>query len=109
MFAYELAASRRTAADIATTAATVATAAATVATAAETAVAAAAPDDDQQNDDPAAVAAAKAVIAHIGTSYEMLTEEDRPQHIICDSLPLVPLLINVFRKLLYVPLSMPPA
>ena len=32
----------------------------------------AAPDDDQQDDDPAAVvAAAIAVIAHIGTSYEM--------------------------------------
>jgi len=37
-----------------------------------TAIAAAAPDDDQQNDDPAAVAAAKAVIAHIGTSHEVL-------------------------------------
>ena len=34
-------------------------------------VAAAAPNDNQQDDDPAAVAAAKAVIAHIGTSYEM--------------------------------------
>lgn len=41
--------------------------------AAPAAVAAAAPDDDQQNDDPAAIAAAKVVIAHIWTSYEMLT------------------------------------
>jgi len=38
-------------------------------------IAAASPDDDQQDDDPAAVAATKTVIAHIGTSYEVLTTE----------------------------------
>lgn len=46
---------------------------AATAIAAPAAVTAAAPDDDQQNDDPAAIAAAKVVIAHIWTSYEMLT------------------------------------
>jgi len=74
---------------------TAAVAAAIVAAAAETTVTAAEPDDNQQDDDPAAVAAAIAVIAHIGTSYEMLAEEDRPQHIICDSLQRVP---NPYRR-----------
>ena len=45
--------------------------AAAAAITAPTVVTAAAPDDDQQDDDPAAVAAAKAVIAHMRTSYEM--------------------------------------
>ena len=54
-------------------AAAVVVAATAAAAAAPAAVAAAAPNDDQQNDDPAAVAAAKAVIAHMGTSYEVLT------------------------------------
>lgn len=50
----------------------VAAAVAAVIAAAPAAIAAATPDDDQQNDDPAAVSAAKAVIAHMGTSYEFL-------------------------------------
>jgi len=41
-------------------------------TAAPTIVAAANPNNNQQDDDPAAVASAKAVIAHIGTSHEVL-------------------------------------
>ena len=49
-------------------------AAAVVAAAAPAVIAAAAENDDEQNDDPAAVASTKAVIAHIGTSYELLTD-----------------------------------
>ena len=65
-------------------AATVAAATATVIAAAAV-VAAAAPDDDQQDDDPAAVAAAKAVIAHMGTSYEVLTVLSglKPSYAVC--------------------------
>ena len=48
--------------------------AAAIAAATPAIVAAAAPDDDQQDDDPAAVAAAKTVIAHTGTSHEMLID-----------------------------------
>ena len=44
------------------------------------AIAAAAPNDDQQNDDPTAVIATKTGIAHIGTSYELLTAEAATPH-----------------------------
>ena len=60
-------------------------AAAATARVAHAVVAAAAPDDDQQDDDPAAVAAAKAVIAHMGTSYEVLTVLSglKPSYAVC--------------------------
>ncbi|CAN3976369.1 Inner membrane protein ypdA, partial [Dysosmobacter welbionis] len=54
--------------------------------------AAAAPNDDQQNDDPAAVAAAKAVIAHTGTSYEIVDRPNRSQSIVCRTGKGVPVL-----------------
>ena len=54
--------------------------AATVAAAANIAIAAAAPDDDQKNDNPTAVIATKTGIAHIGTSYELLTAEAATPH-----------------------------
>ena len=57
----------------AASAAVIAIAAAGAVIATAVVIAAAAPDDDQQNDDTAAIAAAKVVIAHIWTSYEMLT------------------------------------
>ena len=44
------------------------------------AIAAATPNDNQQNDDPTAVIAAKTRIAHIGTSYELLTAEAVTPH-----------------------------
>ena len=44
------------------------------------AIAAAAPNDDQQNDDPTAVITTKTGIAHIGTSYELLTAETVTPH-----------------------------
>ena len=56
-------------------------AAAIVATAAApTIVAAAHPNNNQQDDDPAAVTSAKAVIAHIGTSHEVLTDRTVSTH-----------------------------
>ena len=64
-------------------AAAVVAAATAAAVAAPAAIAAAAPNDDQQDDDPAAVAAAKAVIAHTGTSYEIVDRPNRSQSIVC--------------------------
>lgn len=61
-------------------AAIIVVAAAAIAAATPAAIAAANPDDDQQDDDPAAVATAKAVIAHTGTSYEVLTAEAVSTH-----------------------------
>ena len=54
--------------------------AATGATAANIAIATAAPDDNQKNDNPTAVIATKTGIAHIGTSYELLTAEAATPH-----------------------------
>ena len=71
-------------------AAAVVVAATAAAAAAPAAVAAAAPNDDQQNDDPAAVATAKAVITHIGTSYEIVDRPNRPQSIVCGPAKVVP-------------------
>jgi len=55
-------------------------AAAVIATATPAIVAAAGPNDNQQDDNPAAVATAKAIITHMGTSYEILTDRSVSTH-----------------------------
>ena len=64
-------------------AAAVVVAAAAATRVAHAVIAAAAPDDDQQDDDPAAVSPTKTIVAHTGTSYEILDRTKRSQSIVC--------------------------
>ena len=67
----------------AATAAAAVVAAAAVAVLAGAVVAAAAAQDEDEYDDPQAATAAKAVIAHTGTSYEIVDRPNRSQSIVC--------------------------